>query len=148
MLLRICALSLSIFCALTAADPASKPEQPAQPRAARFPAGMVAVFAGPSCPDGWVEEPLTKGRIPVGATTTAEAGTALGDPLEGDQPRPHDHGFTATHQLNGSPMPLRHECCFKRVWVRPQRIEFEGRTDARDASLPLFAVRMCRQERK
>ncbi len=146
MLLRIFAGSLLISCALAAADPPSQLSEPPLQQAARFPAGMVAMFAGPSCPDGWVEEPLAKGRIPVGAATTAEAGTALGEPLEGDQVRAHDHGFTATRQLLGSPMPLRHECCFKRVWVRPQRIEFTGRTDARDSALPLYAVRMCRQE--
>ena len=34
-----------------------------------FPPGMIAMFAGSSCPDGWTDEPLTQGRIAIGATT-------------------------------------------------------------------------------
>lgn len=140
MLLRIVGTFFTAAgCVAFAADP--PPPSPQQP--AGFPAGMVAMFAGPTCPDGWTEASLTKGRIPVGAATPAEASSVLGEALEQDQARPHEHGFTATHTLRGSPMPLRHECCFLREWIRPQTIKIEGQTDSRDSELPLYAIRMC-----
>ena len=107
-----------------------------------FPPGMVAMFTGSTCPDGWTDEPLTQGRIPIGAATEDQSGEVVGKPFVDKRTRPHSHAFSMSAELESSPMNLDNR--FITSWVLPQMVEFQGMTEERDTALPFYAIPMCR----
>jgi len=130
-----------------AAFAAEAPEkaQP-DPAVSTFPAGMVAFFAGPRCPQGWTDAPDAGGRVVVGASAPEESGTTAGEAFVQMEVPKHAHDFRASGRLDGPSMPTRALCCFVRDWVVPQDVAVEGATTEQDFGLPFFALRLCRQE--
>ena len=124
-----------------AADPVSSPNQPMD----LFPPGMVGLFAGERCPEGWADEPLAAGRILLTAPIVEEAGSTVDEAFVAKEAPKHQHAYVATARLTGSPMPTRGDCCFTLPWILPQDIVWEGLTDERDSGLPFFAIRTCSQ---
>jgi len=101
--LRCYWLGLLFLSAGWAADPADKAEKTQE--SAGFPSGMVAMFSGASCPEGWTNEPLTQGRIPIGAATPAESGEIVGEPFVEKKPVLHQHAYLFATEITGSVMP-------------------------------------------
>jgi hypothetical protein len=98
---RSAALKLGLACAgatlgvtlgsLLRATPA--PAQGAAPDGA--PPGMIAYFGqGNGCPTGWVEATDVQGRIAIGTTVAATAGTVSGTPLGDQEDRTHTHSYS------------------------------------------------------
>ena len=138
------AISLLAAATCVAGDVPPKPT-PSQ-ESGPFPPGLVAFFSGPSCPDGWTDEPLAAGRIVVAGATANESGVATGEPFVGNETPKHDHAFTASRNLPVAAMPTLEFCCFTKNWIEPQRFEVEGRAAAQDTALPFYAIRTCRRE--
>lgn len=138
--LRCYLLCLIVIPAGLAADPDSAAAKDQENNA--FPPGMIAMFASSTCPDGWTDEPLTQGRIPMGAAASAEIGDTTGDPIVNKQPLPHLHTYSTSHDLTGSNMTLGRNFLLR--WLYAQVLEFKGESMERDTNLPFFAVPMCR----
>jgi hypothetical protein len=138
--LRYFFLLFALVPAGTAADVASSAAKGQQTNA--FPPGMVAMFTGSTCPDGWTDEPLTQGRIPIGAASEAQRGEVVGKPFVENRTRPHSHAYSMSAELESSPMNLDNR--FNTSWVLPQMVEFQGMTEERDTALPFYAIPMCR----
>ncbi|MBI1358406.1 MAG: hypothetical protein GC160_29065 [Acidobacteria bacterium] len=143
MLFRIsvcCSLVLLSSAIGFAADPAPPPPQ----TESSFPPGMVGLFTGANCPEGWTDEPLTQGRIVVGAATEAEVGDVVGEPIVDKQPPQHEHPFAASADLTRSYMPIDN-CCAALDFVVGDKAEMKGVTDSWTTNLPFYATRMCRR---
>jgi hypothetical protein len=76
------------------------------------PAGVIAFFAGPSCPAPWIEATELRGRflvaVPAGGTPGATFG---GPPLASGEARAHTHGVTAALTAGSHGIALASGCC-------------------------------------
>lgn len=67
--------------------------------AAPVPAGMVAMFTTPACPDGWQPAAIAAGRMLVGTDDRMGVGHQLGAALGDAEERPHGHEVDTTVAL-------------------------------------------------
>lgn len=68
-------------------------DDPVRVPAARAPAGLVALFSTPACPDGWQPAVVAAGRMMVGTMDPMAVGRPVGTALVDAEDRPHAHSI-------------------------------------------------------
>jgi hypothetical protein len=109
-----------------------------------IPSGIVAFFAGSSCPAGWTRPDYAKGRMVVAVVDGATVGTTVGTPLGDREDRTHQHDYSVSVQLQGR--GLTGLAGGSPPGAQAQTYTIEGESDPASSDLPFVQLLPCERQ--
>jgi hypothetical protein len=119
---------------------------PAREGGAELPRGTLLFFGTASCPDGWSQPSLTRGRLLVGLPEGAAPGLAFGgDALLAEEVRTHAHAAAGDVTTASHGIALASGCCAD-GYAQSGTYPFATTSDAVAHGLPTLHVLQCRKD--
>lgn len=119
---------------------------PALPRAQPLPSGMLIFYAGASCPAGFTQPMVTRGRVMVGLPSTGINGATFGaTPLGADSQARHAHNVISTLTTEGHGIALASGCCGG-GYARNGTYQEMARTEENEPGMPTIQLLQCQKD--
>jgi len=74
------------------------------------PTGFTTFFSGPSCPKGWSELEIARGRLVLSVADGSEAGVTVNQPLGPQEDRVHEHVYSTSIDIPSKSVAAI-DCC-------------------------------------
>ncbi|MEZ4393736.1 MAG: hypothetical protein R3A48_21915 [Polyangiales bacterium] len=119
---------------------------PAVPRAQPLPSGMLIFYSGSSCPTGYTQPMVTRGRVMVGLPATGINGATFGGaPIGADSPARHAHNAITTLTTEGHGIALASGCCGG-GYARNGTYQEMARTEDNEPGMPTIQLLQCQKD--